>query len=167
MPAYRLQTVLEIRERAEEAAKQAFAGAARALSTAQEELTRLEVDLEQRKVARQVRIKAHLDEVMARGVTGLKSLTLMNRFEQRLKDEEAEVALDIERQKDVVKAAEKVLAQRRQEMSEAATEKKAIEKHKDKWSAQIRKDRDDREQIVQEEIGSALFLARSRRSKSQ
>ena len=164
MPAYRLQTVLEIRERAEEEAKQAFSAAAQALAKAQEALKKLEEDLERRKRERKAKVEAHLAEIMAKGSTGLSSMTSMNRFEQRLKDEEAELALDIDRQKDEVKSAEELLEQRRAAMADAAKEKKAIEKHKDKWVAEVKKVREDREELAREEIGNALFLARSRKS---
>ncbi len=66
----------------------------------------------------------------------------MNTFENRLKDEEAQVALDIERQKDAVRQAEATLEVKRQEMAEAAKEKKAIEKHKDNWKKEVKKERD-------------------------
>ncbi len=162
MPAYRLQTVLELRERAEELAKAAFALATQALAKAREELKKLEEDLERRKADRKARVKAFLDDLMAKGTTALNSITLMNRFEDRLKNEEIEVQFQIDRQKDVVKAAEGALEQRRLEMAEAAKEKKAIEKHKEKWTAQVKKDRDDREQNSQEEIGNALHFAKQR-----
>lgn len=162
MPPYRLQTVLEMRERAEEAAKQAFSEAVQALAKEQKELKRLEEDLERRKLERKAKVQAYLQDVMARGV-GANGLASMNRFEDRLKDEEAQVALDIERQKVQVKAAEKRVEQKRMEMAEAAKEKKAIEKHKETWAKQVRKERDAREELAQEEIGSALHLARTRK----
>src|SRR4051812_34966113 len=117
MPAYRLQTVLEMRERAEEEAKQAFAAAQTALTKEKAELKRLEEDLARRKSERRARIEAHLKEVMANGA-GISALNTMNRFEKRLKDEEAEVALEIDRQKEAVKQAEKVVEQRRFDMAE-------------------------------------------------
>jgi flagellar export protein FliJ len=133
-----------------------------ALAKAQAEQKRLEQDLERRREERKARVQAYLDEIIAKGATGINGMNLMRRFEQRLKDEEAEVALTLERQKDLVKDAQKRAEQKRMEMAEAAKEKKAIEKHKEKWVAQLRKERDDREQLVQEEIGSSLFLARTR-----
>jgi hypothetical protein len=62
-----------------------------------------------------------------------------------------------------VKAAERVKEQRRLEMAEAAKEKKAIEKHKEKWVKEVKHEREMREEIVGEEIGNALFLARTRK----
>ncbi len=162
MPPYRLQTVLEMRERAEEEAKQAFSEATQVLVKAKAELKRLEDDLETRKRERKAKVQAYLQEVMAKGV-GAGGLASMNRFEDRLKDEEAQVALEIDRQKEAVKDAEDLLEQRRREMAEAAKEKKAIEKHKEKWVKEVKHEREMKEDLVGEEIGNALFLARTRK----
>src|SRR5262249_2428177 len=64
MPAYRLQTLLEIRERAEEAAKQAFAEAMQALAKQREQLKKMELDLERRRRERKAKIAAYMQEVM-------------------------------------------------------------------------------------------------------
>src|SRR6478672_6818363 len=112
MPSYRLQTVLEIRERAEEEAKQAFSEATRALVQEKQEQKRLEDELVRRKAERKAKVDAYVAEVMAKGA-GINSFSIMGRFEQRLKDEEAELELEIERQKEVVKVAEKLVEQRR------------------------------------------------------
>lgn len=162
MAEYRLQTLLEIRQRAEEAAKEAFSRAMQVLAQAKEELRRLEEDLVRRKRERKAKAEAFLAEVMAKGAEA-GGLALMNRFEERLKDEEAQVALEIERQKEVVKAAEAEVEQRRFEMAEAAKELKAIEKHKETWTKELKHERDMREEANQEEIGNALFLGKTRK----
>ena len=162
MPPYRLETLLEMRARAKEEAEQAFSAAIKALEKEKVELKRLEEDLERRKVERKQKVMAYLNEVMAKGA-GINGMNMMSRFEQRLKDEEAQVALDIERQKEAIKVAEKLVEQRRREMAEAAKELKAIEKHKENWKKQVRYERQQREEMTQEEIGSALFQARQRK----
>ncbi|MBN1208244.1 MAG: flagellar assembly protein FliH [Myxococcaceae bacterium] len=162
MPPYRLQTLLEMRERAKEEAEQAFSAAVKALEKEKVELRRLEQDLERRKAERKEKVRAYLNEVMAKG-TGINGMNMMNRFDQRLKDEEAQVALDIERQKEAVTVAERLVEQRRREMAEAAKELKAIEKHKENWQKQVKYERQQREDLNQEEIGNALFLARQRK----
>lgn len=163
MPEYRLQTLLEMRERAEEEAKQAFSDAMKALAAEQQKLKDLEADLERRKVERKAKVQAFLQEVLKKGANP-NGMTQMNRFEARLKDEEAQVALDIERQKEAVRQAEKLVEQRRTEMAEAAKEKKAIEKHKDNWKKQVRYERQQKEEMNQEEIGNTLHLQRTRKS---
>jgi flagellar export protein FliJ len=162
MPQYRLETLLEIRTRSKDEAEQAFSASIKALEKEKVELKRLEEDLERRKAERKQKVLAYFNEVMAKG-TGISGMNLMGRFEQRLKDEEQQVALDIERQKESVKVAERLVEQRRREMAEAAKELKAIEKHKDTWKKQVKQERQQREELTQEEIGNALFLARQRK----
>lgn len=163
MPPYRLQTLLEMRERAKEEAEQAFSDAVKALEKQKAELKRLEQELETRKAERKQKVMAYLQQIMAKGNTGPNSFTMMNRYEERLKDEEAQLALEIEQQKEVVKTAEKLVEQRRREMAEAAKELKAIEKHKENWQKQIRAERQAKEELNQEEIGNTLFLMRQRK----
>ncbi len=162
MPPYRLQTLLEMRETAEEEAKQVFSDAMRALTKEQVALKKLEEDLERRKVERKAKVRAYMEDVMKRGVFAT-GMTQMNRFEQKLKDDEAQVGLDIERQKETVRQAELLVETRRMEMAEAAKDKKAIEKHKDSWKKEVKKVQQDREDMQQEEIGNALHLARTRK----
>ncbi|MDY7225534.1 flagellar assembly protein FliH [Hyalangium rubrum] len=162
MPPYRLQTLMEMRARAKEEAEQAFSEALKALEREKAEQKRLEEDLERRKAERKQKVMAYLNEVMAKGA-GINGMNMMSRFEQRLKDEEAQVALDIERQKEVVKVAERTVERKRELMAEAAKELKAIEKHKETWQKQVKHERQQREELNQEEIGSALFQARQRK----
>lgn len=164
MPPYRLQTLLEIRQRAKEAAEQAFSEAVREVTRQEKEQQRLEQDLEQRKAGRKAKVDLYLQEIMARGA-GVSGMNSMNRYELRLKDEEAQVALEIERQKEVVKRAKRAMEEKRQEMAQAAMDLKAIEKHKEKWQKDVKAARDAREELVQEEIGNALHLARTRREQ--
>jgi flagellar export protein FliJ len=162
MPQYRLQTLLEMRARAKEEAEQAFSAAIKALEKEKAELQRLEDDLARRKAERKQKVMEYFNQMMAKGA-GINGMNMMNRFEQRLKDEEAQVALDIENQKETVKVAERQVEQRRREMAEAAKELKAIEKHKETWQKQVKHERQQREELSQEEIGNALFLARQRK----
>ena len=160
MPPYRLQTLLEMRETAEEAAKQAFSEAMRALTKEQTALK----TLERMKVERKAKVQVFLQEMTAKG-GGISGFQQMGRFEQRLKDEEAQYMLDIERQKEVVVQAEALVEQRRAEMAEAAKEKKAIEKNKETWAKEVKAERQKKEEANQEEIGAVLHLARTRREE--
>ena len=164
MPPYRLQALLDIRIKAEEEAKDAFSKALRALEAEKKKLADLQADLVKRKTERKAKVQAFLEEVTAKG-GGISGFQQMNRFEQRLKDEEAQVALDIERQKESVTQAEQLVETRRAEMAEAATQKKAIEKHRDTWKAEVKKLRQDREDMSAEEVGNTLHLARVRNEK--
>jgi flagellar export protein FliJ len=161
MAPYRLQALLDIRTRAEDEAKEAFSAAVKACEVEKRTLATMEQDLARKKAERQAKVAAFLEEMTAKG-GGITAFQQMGRFENRLKDEEAQLALDIDRQRDAVEQAEKLVEQRRADMATAAMEKKAIEKHKETWVAEVRKERAQREELTQEEIGNTLHLQRVR-----
>ena len=165
MPPYRLQVLLDIRTKAEDAAKDAFAEALKAADKEKKQLASMNQQLERMKVERKAKVQAFLQEMTAKG-GGITAFQQMGRFEQRLKDEEAQFMLDIERQKEVVIQADALVEQRRAEMAEAAKEKKAIEKNKENWAKEVKKERQTKEEANQEEIGAVLHLARTRRENS-
>ncbi|MFN7135027.1 MAG: flagellar assembly protein FliH [Myxococcales bacterium] len=162
-PQYRLETLLELRKRAEDEAKNAYAEAQKALTAAKQEQQRLEDDLARRKQERKAKVKAYLDELMAKG-KGALAVQGMGSYEKRLRAEEDEVAQQIEAQKQVVAEREAEAEQKRMALAEAAKEVKAIEKHKEKFVKQVRHEREMREELAGEEIGNALYLARQRKS---
>jgi flagellar export protein FliJ len=164
MPPYRLQALLEIRTKAEDEAKDAFSAAIKESEKEKKQLASMIAKLEKMKVERKAKVQAFLQEMTAKG-GGISGFQQMGRFEQRLKDEEAQFALEVERQKEVVIQAEKLVEQRRAEMAEAAKEKKAIEKNKEAWAKQIRAERMAKEEMNQEEIGNVLHLQRQRQEK--
>lgn len=166
MPPYRLQALLDIRIRAEDEAKEAFSAAVKALEKEKQALVTMQKDLERKKAERKAKVAAFLQEVTAKG-GGISGFQQMSRFEQRLKDDEAQLALEIERQKEMVVQAEKLVEQRRAEMADAAKEKKAIEKHRDNWKAEVRKERMAKEEMNQEEIGNTLHLQRVRAAEKK
>lgn len=161
-PVYRLETLLGIRSRAEDKAKAEFAEAQKALARARAELERLEADLERRRRERKQRVEEHLRQLLAKGMGAL-AVRGMGSYEERLRAEEAEVALQIERQRAVVAEAEALVERRREALAKAARDVKAIEKHKQKFLKQKKVERDAREELAGEEIGTALFLARQRK----
>jgi len=161
MPPYRLQALLDIRTKAEDEAKEAFSLAVRAHDVEKKKQESMSADLQKRKVERKARVQQFQAEVTAKG-GGIGAFQQMNRFEQRLKDEEAQLAMELERQKEAVTEAAKLIEVRRQEMADAATERKAIEKHRETWAAEVRKERMTREEMSQDEIGNTLHLARVR-----
>lgn len=162
VPAYRLQTLLEMRQRAEDEAKQNFAAAMRKVAEAKQEQTRLEEELARRKAERVLKVKAYLADLMAKG-KGALAVQGMGVYEKRLRGEEDETSAQIDKQKEVVREAESEAERKRLDLAEAAKELKAIEKHKEKWQKEVKAQRDAREQIAGEEIGNALFLARKRK----
>ena len=165
MPPYRLEALLDIRTKAEDAAKDAFSAAIKEAEREKKQLATMIQQLELMKVERKAKVQAFLEEMTRKG-GGISGFQQMGRFEQRLKDEEAQFSLEVKRQKELVDQAEKMVEQRRAEMAEAAKEKKAIEKNKEAWAKQVRAERMTKEEMNQEEIGNALHLRRTREQKS-
>lgn len=161
MPPYRLEVLLDIRTKAEEEAKEAFSVAVKAAEKEKKQLATMQQQLERMKVDRKAKVQAFIDDMTKKG-GGITGFQAMGRFEQRLKDEEAAFSLEVERQKEVVEEAEKLVEERRFEMAEAAKDKKAIEKNKEAWTKQVRAERMAKEEMNQEEIGNALHLQRTR-----
>jgi len=166
MPVYRLQTLLEMRERAEEAAKQAFSEAVKAFHEQKKRLEEMRADLTRRQEERKEKVLAYRMSVLSAQALQSNAFEQFERFEQRLKDEEAKLELEIGAQEGNVKRAEQWMEQKRLEMAEAAKEKKAIEKHKEQWAKQVRYERQMKEELLQEEIGNTLHLQRKREGKS-
>lgn len=164
MPPYRLQALLDIRTKAEDEAKDAFSAAVREAEKEKKQLAAMIAQLEKMKVERKAKVQAFLVEMTKKG-GGISGFQQMGRFEQRLKDEEAQFSLEVERQKETVVQAEKLVEQRRFEMAEASKEKKAIEKNKETWAKQVKAERMAKEELNQDEIGQALHLQRQRQER--
>ncbi len=164
MPQYRLEILLDLRRRAEDAAKNELADAQRALAAEKKELVRLEQDLERRRRERKAKVDAYFKELLASG-KGALAIQGMGSYEKRLRAEEDEVVQQIEVQKGKVAEAEAFVEVKRAALAEAAKELKAIEKHKEKFMKQKKVEREAREDLAGEEIGNALFLARQRQGK--
>jgi flagellar biosynthesis chaperone FliJ len=162
MAEYRLQTLLELRARAKEAADRVFAQAIRDLTSARLRLEQLEGDLRTRRDARKQKVRTFMQDVIEKG-GGAGGFDQMHRFEERLKDEELAVAAEVDRQRELVEHAARALEVKRDEVADAAKAFKAIEKHKERWARQIRLEREARDELSQEEIGNALHLMRSRK----
>jgi flagellar export protein FliJ len=162
MAQYRLQTLLELRARARDAAEQAFAEAVRDLAAARKGLQELEADLRRRREERKRKVGTFVQELMKKGASAA-GFDQMHRFEERLKEEEAQVAQEIDRQKERVERAAREVEVKRHEMGEAAKELTAIERHKENWTNQLRLKMQAREELSQEEVGNALHLMRTRK----
>lgn len=155
-----------MRIKAEDEAKDAFSAALKAADKEKKQLASMIQQLERMKVERKAKVQAFLEDMTKKG-GGISGFQQMGRFEQRLKDEEAQFALDVERQKEVVIQAEKLVEVRRQEMANAAMERKAIEKNKETWQKQVKAERQAKEELNQDEIGQTLHLQRTRAEKKQ
>ena len=156
MATYRLQALLEIRERAEEEAKNAFAQATRALREEQQLLEALEQELEAMIQDRHRRREEYARK-LACGEMKVTDQASAYRFIDRLKEREQEQRGKIDAQREQVREAEKHLRLAQEALVLATQDLKALVKHKEKWAEELRKARQLREEDNLDEIAQVIF----------
>src|SRR5262245_40688433 len=126
LPPYRLQTLLEMRERAEEEAKAAFA---RAMAHLHEE-QRLQKEMEDelmRMVEDRKRRRQEYADKLASGEMKVTDQASAHRFIDRMKELEQEQQGRIDGQRENVREAEKLLKRAQDALIQATQELKALQ----------------------------------------
>ena len=158
-PKYRLQIVLDKRQKAKEDAEKALVEAQKALEAEkQKELQCIQFveDAKQKKED----AKAELNNKMLEGKLSIEKIRMGKDHLKSLDFEIKKAQQKLEEQRQMVAQAEAFLQQRRAELVEKTKDFQAIEKHKEKWAENLKKEMENAEQNEQEEIGNVLFLAR-------
>ena len=155
-PTYRLQTLLQMRERAEEEAKNIFAQAMAALRAEEDLLKELEEELERMIEDRKRRRQEYADK-LASGEMKISDQSSTYRFIERMKELEQDQQGRIDAQRETVREAEKVLKRAQDALVQASQELKALEKHKEKWAEEVKRERQLKEENMMDEIGQTIF----------
>ncbi len=162
MAKYRLQALLEIRERAEEEAKEEFARATQRLRQEEAELKAQEDELE-RMIEDRKRRREEYARKLASGEMKVTDQSAAYRFIDRLKEKEAEQRGKIDAQREVVHEAEKALKRAQDELVAATQDLKALLKHKENWETKLKKERQLKEENNLDEIAQTMYQQRLRR----
>ena len=157
LPPYRLQTVLEVRERKKTAAEQAFALALAELRREQKRLAEMEAELVRMQALREQRRREYLERAM-KGDMSAQEVITANVFIERLQEMEAAQKDAIVGQKAIIEQREEDVAATRIELVKANQDLKALEKHKEKWLEEVKKARAAREEDVMDEMAQMIFL---------
>ncbi len=161
MAKYRLQTLLEIRERAEEDAKQAFAAAMAQLKQEQDLLQELKDELE-RMIEDRYRRREEYANKLASGEMKVTDQAAAYRFIDRLKEKEVEQKGRIDAQRENVREAEKHMKRAQDALIQATQDLKALQKHKENWETQVKKERAMREAEQLDEIAQTIYQQRNK-----
>lgn len=151
---YRLQRLLEMRERAREQAAIGLAESRRLLSAA-------ELELENRIQAVENCRQAQRDaqtQMAEKSRGGIKSSEIV-RFRQHLTDlreHETNLVAAVEDQKKAIARAEAAVDKAFNALSEASKEAKVIDKHREHWRSDQKIETERREQKTNDEIGAIL-----------
>jgi flagellar export protein FliJ len=162
LPPYRLQPVLDKRQRAKEDAEKALGAAQKALEAEMQKEAECVEAIEKIKRTKE-EAKAEMNKKMLEGQMGVSDIQQHKNYLKSLDFEIQQARERLEQQREQVKRAEQAVAQKREALMEATKEFQAIEKHRENWVAQIKKEREEAEAKEQEEIGNVLFLQRQRK----
>jgi hypothetical protein len=156
---YRLQIVLDKRQKVKEDAEKNLADSQKALQKEKDiEQERIQ-DIEKAKKRKEDE-KVEMNRKIMEGLWDVDKIKNGKLFLKSLDFEIKKAEDRLEEQRQKVKEAEAFVEQRRAELVEATKDYQAIEKHKENWQQQVKKEIEYKEQEEQEEIGNVLFLAR-------
>jgi len=158
---YRLQTLLGLRERRREEAERALGLANQALATEQKRLADMEKELERMIAKREAKSREYAEKAM-RGEMAAGGAVSANAYIERLKEQERMQQDSIAGQKDVVAQREQLVEAARQELVVANQEVKALEKHKEKWQEERKRELAAKQEEALDEIGQTIFLGRDK-----
>ena len=161
MPDYPLQTLYEMREKKKKAAEDAYAEATKYKVGEEKKLEEMHVELKRMIDSREAK-RLEYTARAAKGEYNVKEMQSNMRHLDRMKDKEGAYKLTIENQKDAVKAADAVVQEKKEAMLLATQEFKALEKHKEKWLAEVKRELAMKEEDNLEDIAQTIFLKRQR-----
>ena len=158
-PNYRLQALFEIREKEKDAAEKVYAEKQQLLAAEQKKLEDMKEHL--REMGRQREAKKHeYAEKMRSGELNINQITANDRHIEKMKQNEAAYQVEIQRQVENVTEAEEVVEEAKEEMLKANQEYKALEKHKEKWLKQVKREQQLKEEDAVEDIAQAQYFQR-------
>ncbi|HET6347409.1 MAG TPA: flagellar FliJ family protein [Myxococcota bacterium] len=160
-PPYRLQTLLEIRERKKEAAERHLSACFAALKVEKDKLAEMELELERMIHKRETRRREYLEKAM-KGEVAAGHAVHTNKYIERLKELEVLQKEAIEGQKAVVRQREEDVEEARKALVVATQELKALEKHKEKWIEQVKKEIAAKEEDVMDELAQTIYMRNQR-----
>lgn len=158
-PDYRLEALRKLRERKKEETERILGEKLAALKKEQDRQREMEEELERMIAKREAKMREYAEKSM-KGMMSAQEVVGANVYIERLKELE-------EAQKNAIEGQKQVVAQKKEEVEEArkavliATQDlKALEKHKEKWAQQVKREMEAREEEVMDEIAQTIYLGR-------
>ena len=156
-PEYRLQALLEIRERKKEEAEHALGDAMAAHKREQDKERQMELELE-RMIARREERRREYSEKAMRGEMSAQAVVASNGFIERLREQEIAQKEAIASQHEVVLQKEREVENARGVLVTATQDLKALEKHKEKFIEDWKKEMQAKEEDTMDELAQQMFL---------
>ena len=158
-PAYRLQVVFEMREKNKKEMEEVYAEKKKAVAAEQQKLDEMRNHLKEMIASRQEK-RADYAERTRRGEYTINQIQANDRHINRLKQQEAAYQVEIDRQQERVRETERIADDALQEVVKATQDFKALEKHKEKWQKQVKRELMMKEEEQVEDIAQAQYFKR-------
>jgi hypothetical protein len=145
-----------MRERAKEAAAQLLAQCIEALRAEQDRLREMEEERERMVARREAKMREYSEKTM-RGEMDAAAVTSANAYMERLKELEESQKNAIEGQKSVVAQKEEDVRGARHDLARATQDLEALNKHRETWEAEVKKQEAARQEEFLDEIVHSMF----------
>lgn len=156
-PAYRLQVLFEMREKAKLEAEELYAEKKKLVAVEQKKLDDMKQTLKDM-VQKRADRKADYAERTRRGEYTVNQIQANDRHIDKMKHQEAAYQVEIDRQQERVVEAERVAEEAMALVVKATQDYKALEKHKEKWAKQVKRELMMKEEEAVEDIAQAQYF---------
>jgi hypothetical protein len=156
-PAYRLQVLFEMREKAKLEAEELYAEKKKLVAVEQKKLDDMKQTLKDM-VQKRADRKAEYAERTRRGEYTVNQIQGNDRHIDKMKQQEAAYQVEIDRQQERVVEAERVAEEAMALVVKATQDYKALEKHKEKWAKQVKRELMMKEEEAVEDIAQAQYF---------
>ncbi len=156
-PAYRLQVLFEMREKAKVEAEELYAEKKKLVVVEQKKLDDMKQTLKDM-IQKRADRKADYAERTRRGEYTVNQIQANDRHIDKMKQQEAAYQVEIDRQQERVVEAERVAEEAMGLVVKATQDYKALEKHKEKWAKQVKRELMMKEEDAVEDIAQAQYF---------
>ena len=156
-PAYRLQVLFEMREKAKAEAEELYAEKKKLVVIELQKMDEMREHLKGMVQKRQDK-KAEYAERTRQGEYTINQIQANDRHIEKMKQQEAAYQVEIDRQQERIEEAERVAAEAMDLVVKATQDFKALEKHKEKWQKQVKREAMLKEEDAVEDIAQAQYF---------
>jgi hypothetical protein len=156
-PAYRLQVLFEMREKKKKEAEELYAEKKKLVAIEQKKLDDMRTKLKEM-VQHRIDKKAEYADRTRKGEYTVNQIQQNDRHIERLKQQEAAYQVEIDRQQERVQEAERIAQEQMDVVVKCTQDFKALEKHKEKWAKQVKKEMLMKEEMASEDIAQAQYF---------
>jgi hypothetical protein len=155
--AYRLQVLFEMREKAKTEAEEVYAEKKKLVIVEMKKMDEMREHLKGMVQKRQDK-RTEYAERTRQGEYTINQIQANDRHIEKMKQQEAAYQVEIDRQQERIEEAERVAAEAMELVVKATQDFKALEKHKEKWQKQVKREAMLKEEDAVEDIAQAQYF---------